>query len=683
MQKTQEGYQVLPSIDKARYDEIQGMEGPFMTRSGKVVYYDPQEGAYYDRDTDMYLTYDEWRSLDEGYEGDLHPSIDMTRDDDELNFCYDCKLISYTLGEIDTDNDETDVVCPRCGSLAYFVASDEEIAKYGKVSEMKCIAVGEDSKVPNYSKMIQNISPKGAEKMKLPEPGMSSDEPPMSPNEVERQKRIGDGGGYSPPTKKPTSKKSTYMKPIISFPRDIPSFGTILTNAMERMKEATGDVELLKPMVDMDPKVLPIYAKNIIKKYPHLKPSVDAMIGKQESVATEGKNKMGPQGIMPGDRVEHEGEMYEVVAVDGDILTVDNLQNGNRTKFKMDDVTPLFGMDAMTDQDKDNLDAMFKRLDKVGSGSLKHVATEDATKRAGDAELLKPMINMDPKVLPIYAKNIIKKYPHMQRSVNAMLPRESVAEGMMDDEVKAILMKYPKELEKLKASEDLMDVYDTPLYQELFSYYADSGEMPYDTMKARDGDPVQFIQDELDDMGVFEGFASDAQRKAAFASGYDPKKKKKNETVDISKLKASINMTEATDSQAVAGYVRTLLNSSHNTWKKVDEEIDFVINKLSEGHQAYAEEARTELHKRWMQEYFDNGIKVSENVDTMRKIVKNKSAMPVKFSDGTMKVDMTSANIFLQAYDKMKERNQEKINQMMQTKAGFLRVMDFIYGAMK
>ena len=104
---------------------------------------------------------------------------------------------------------------------------------------------------------------------------------------------------------------------------------------------------------------------------------------------------------------------------------------------------------------------------------------------------------------------------------------KAVEEGMMDDEVKAILMKYPKELAKLKASQDLMDVYDTPLYQELFSYYADSGEMPYGTMKARDGDPVQFIQDELDDMGVFEGFASDAQRKAAFASGYDPKKKKK------------------------------------------------------------------------------------------------------------------------------------------------------------
>lgn len=63
-QAMEEGYQILPPIDRDRYDEIQGMEGPMITRSGKVVYYDPQEGAYYDRDTDMYLTYDEWKELD-------------------------------------------------------------------------------------------------------------------------------------------------------------------------------------------------------------------------------------------------------------------------------------------------------------------------------------------------------------------------------------------------------------------------------------------------------------------------------------------------------------------------------------------------------------------------------------------------------------------------------------------
>ena len=60
-----EGYQVLPNINKERYTPIQGMEGPFMTVSGKTLYYDPSEGSYYDRDTDMFLSYDEFKQYDD------------------------------------------------------------------------------------------------------------------------------------------------------------------------------------------------------------------------------------------------------------------------------------------------------------------------------------------------------------------------------------------------------------------------------------------------------------------------------------------------------------------------------------------------------------------------------------------------------------------------------------------
>lgn len=61
-----EGWSVLPSIDREKYQERDGLEGPFQTKSGKVVYYDPKEGSYYDPDTDMYMSYDEWKELDEG-----------------------------------------------------------------------------------------------------------------------------------------------------------------------------------------------------------------------------------------------------------------------------------------------------------------------------------------------------------------------------------------------------------------------------------------------------------------------------------------------------------------------------------------------------------------------------------------------------------------------------------------
>lgn len=50
-----EGYKILPPIDRDRYAERQGLEGPFRMKDGKVVYYDPKEGKYYDPDSDMYM----------------------------------------------------------------------------------------------------------------------------------------------------------------------------------------------------------------------------------------------------------------------------------------------------------------------------------------------------------------------------------------------------------------------------------------------------------------------------------------------------------------------------------------------------------------------------------------------------------------------------------------------------
>ena len=58
-----EGWETLPTMP-SKYVERDGLEGPFMTRSGKVVYYDPREGSYYDPDSDHFLSYDEWKALD-------------------------------------------------------------------------------------------------------------------------------------------------------------------------------------------------------------------------------------------------------------------------------------------------------------------------------------------------------------------------------------------------------------------------------------------------------------------------------------------------------------------------------------------------------------------------------------------------------------------------------------------
>jgi hypothetical protein len=48
-----------------RYKERKGLEGPFMTKSGQVVYYDKKFGQYYNSDTDIYIDYDDWKKMSE------------------------------------------------------------------------------------------------------------------------------------------------------------------------------------------------------------------------------------------------------------------------------------------------------------------------------------------------------------------------------------------------------------------------------------------------------------------------------------------------------------------------------------------------------------------------------------------------------------------------------------------
>ena len=150
----------------------------------------------------------------------------------------------------------------------------------------------------------------------------------------------------------------------------------------------------------------------------------------------------------------------------------------------------------------------------------------------------------------------------------------------------------------------------------------------------------------------------------------------------IHRMRDALQLDENADANTVvAEYTRTTLDHRHNTWDKVCEQIDNIMKQVKET--VDVEIVKQLIRKMHVQEGLDNKILIKENIDKLRQIVKDKSAMPIKFSDGSMKVDMTTASIFVQMFDRMKERNQQKIVDMMQTKAGFLKVLDFFYGAMK
>lgn len=52
------GFRVLGQRD-SRFQPIKGLEGPFYFANGRVLYYDPKQGEYYDSTTDFYVSREE------------------------------------------------------------------------------------------------------------------------------------------------------------------------------------------------------------------------------------------------------------------------------------------------------------------------------------------------------------------------------------------------------------------------------------------------------------------------------------------------------------------------------------------------------------------------------------------------------------------------------------------------
>ena len=59
------GYRVLGRTEDVMqgYGPRKGLEGPFAFVGGRILYYDPKAGQYWDPKTDFYLDQEEWDLL--------------------------------------------------------------------------------------------------------------------------------------------------------------------------------------------------------------------------------------------------------------------------------------------------------------------------------------------------------------------------------------------------------------------------------------------------------------------------------------------------------------------------------------------------------------------------------------------------------------------------------------------
>ena len=102
-------------------------------------------------------------------------------------------------------------------------------------------------------------------------------------------------------------------------------------------------------------------------------------------------------------------------------------------------------------------------------------------------------------------------------------------------------------------------------------------------------------------------------------------------------------------------------------------EIQDIDESMNEDEEAVA--ARDEFMK-----VMDMKPKSSNKaIDTIKKIVADKQNMQVKFDDGKMKVDLYTASAVSQVYDAVNDANKEKIDNMLRTKEGMLRMSNFAF----
>lgn len=96
-----EGWETMKPIDRDKYQERLGLEGPIQTRAGKVIYYDPKEGQYYDPASDMYMDAEDVRALG-------LPDTPMRNEDDWINKDKAEKKVDEAY--INTSNDAVEVL---------------------------------------------------------------------------------------------------------------------------------------------------------------------------------------------------------------------------------------------------------------------------------------------------------------------------------------------------------------------------------------------------------------------------------------------------------------------------------------------------------------------------------------------------------------------------------------------
>ena len=82
-------------------------------------------------------------------------------------------------------------------------------------------------------------------------------------------------------------------------------------------------------------------------------------------------------------------------------------------------------------------------------------------------------------------------------------------------------------------------------------------------------------------------------------------------------------------------------------------------------------------------ELVEKDVAIPASIDNLKKIVKDKQNAVFMFKDGKVRVDLFSASALVQVYDALKPATKKKFEDMIMTKGGFVKAVDFAFSMAK
>ena len=129
---------------------------------------------------------------------------------------------------------------------------------------------------------------------------------------------------------------------------------------------------------------------------------------------------------------------------------------------------------------------------------------------------------------------------------------------------------------------------------------------------------------------------------------------------------------------------KTLIDARSKSYKQHRAKLEKARQRREERKSRLAQKVEQNIGMFTREGYLEEEKPSSYILSTLRDIVKNKSAKSMKFKDGSMKVDMTTANMMLQVLDKINPMNKKKVMGILDKggKGDFMKVHNVVMKAL-